>query len=123
MCAASAVGLHARAFGHSGLVAWGRRWQRCDRRESCEPAEWCPVSLLARLARAFSFDGVDDWLLVANSPVLNFGPGQDFSLEAWIAPISSSTTFGILSIFDKRVVPDISHCLGYEFNLVDGKSR
>jgi len=73
------------------------------------------------VGQSFSFDGVDDWLLVANSPVLNFGPGQDFSLEAWIAPISSSTTFGILSIFDKRVVPDISHCLGYEFNLVDGK--
>jgi hypothetical protein len=71
--------------------------------------------------QAFSFDGADDRVVVSNSPSLNFGPGQDFSIEAWVRPQVSSTAFGIMSIVDKRLAPNIVQGQGYEFCLVDGR--
>ena len=37
------------------------------------------------VGQAFNFDGVDDAVIVSNTPVLNFGPGQDLSVEAGLS--------------------------------------
>jgi uncharacterized repeat protein (TIGR01451 family) len=58
-----------------------------------------------KVGRSFSFDGVDDVLIVTNSASLNFGPGADFSLEAWIR--SDGASKYITSLFDKRNAPPI----------------
>jgi hypothetical protein len=42
---------------------------------------------------------------VSNGPALNFGAGQDFSIEAWIKPLSSGTYYGVMDIVDKRYSP------------------
>jgi serine/threonine protein kinase len=61
-------------------------------------------------------------VIVPNTPSLNFGRGQDFSIETWIKASLSPTNFAeIMSIVDKRDRPDLSHCLGYEFRLWGGK--
>ena len=73
------------------------------------------------VGQAFSFDGIDDRILVSNSPSLNFGPGQNFSIEAWIRPIPSTTDFDIMSVVDKRTAPDLTHSQGYEFVLSSGR--
>jgi hypothetical protein len=71
--------------------------------------------------QAFSFDGLDDRIIVSNAPSLNFGHGQDFSIEAWILPLPSVTSYDVMSIVDKRFSPDTTHCQGYEFNLISGR--
>src|ERR1044071_892620 len=73
------------------------------------------------VGQAFSFDGIDDRILVSNSPSLNFGPGQNFSIEAWIRPLPSTTDFDIMSVVDKRTAPDLTHSQGYEFVLSSGR--
>ncbi|MCP5096845.1 MAG: hypothetical protein GY943_14945, partial [Chloroflexi bacterium] len=62
-----------------------------------------------KVGQAFSFDGVDDGVIVPNPSMLNFGVGADFSLTAWIritpnAPNPPSNQFTILS---KRYAPSI----------------
>src|ERR1041385_3718644 len=61
-----------------------------------------------KVGSAFNFDGADDYVSVPNAPSLNFGPGQDFSFEAWIQPLPSSTSYDIMTIADKRNAPDTS---------------
>jgi hypothetical protein len=57
---------------------------------------------------AFSFDGIDDFVKVANSPSVNIGTG-DFSIDAWIQTSYSD----LQTIMDKRVsTPGV---LGYHF--------
>lgn len=73
------------------------------------------------VALGFSLDGVDDSITVPDSPSLNFGPNQDFTLEAWIQPQISTTTFDLMTIMDKRVAPDITHGVGYEIALSGGR--
>ena len=72
------------------------------------------------VGQAFALNGVDGRVIVPDAPSLNFGSNQDFSIEAWINPLPSTTDFGIMSIVDKRVAPNISQGLGYEFSLVNG---
>ena len=66
-------------------------------------------------------DGVDDRVVVPDAPSLNFGPGADFSIEAWIKPDAAVTDGGVQSIVDKRLAPDIYHAQGYVFCRVDGR--
>jgi len=73
------------------------------------------------VGQAFEFDGVDDRMVISNSPSLNFDSGQDFSIEAWIQPLPSTTDYDVMSIVDKRLAPNLSQCLGYEFNLGAGR--
>jgi hypothetical protein len=73
------------------------------------------------VGQAFAFDGADDAVIVSNAPGLNFGSGQDFSIEAWIEPRSSTTYYGVMSIVDKRLSPVWTQDVGYEFNLGDGQ--
>ncbi len=73
------------------------------------------------VGQGFSFDGVDDRVTVSNSPSLNFGAGQDFSIETWIRALPSSTAFGVMSIVEKRGTPDIIGALGYSLYLDSGR--
>src|SRR5690349_15158327 len=54
----------------------------------------------AKVGLGFKFDGVDGAIDMPDSPVLNFGPAADFSIEAWIMPQFSTTDFGVMSIVD-----------------------
>lgn len=77
----------------------------------------------ARVGRGFSFDGRNHRVYVPDSPELNFGANQDFSIIAWILPLPPPPrlTSGIMSIVDKRYTPDSTHCQGYELHLVNGQ--
>ena len=76
----------------------------------------------AEVGQGFSFDGGSNRLVVPDSPVLDFGSNQDFSIEAWISPLPPppNLSSGIMTIVDKRYAPNSSQCQGYEFNLVNG---
>ena len=73
------------------------------------------------VGQGFSFDGLDDRVIVPNSPSLNFGPGTPFSIEAWIQPLPAVTDFGVQTIVDKRSTPSFLSAVGYAFGLIDGK--
>ncbi len=73
------------------------------------------------VGQAFSLDGIDDRVVVPDTPALDFGPGQRFSIETWIRAFPNNTDAGITTIIDKRFAPDTGHCLGYEFNLSGGQ--
>lgn len=73
------------------------------------------------VGQAFEFNGVDGRVVADDSPSLNVGSNQNFSIEAWIAPLPSATDYGIMSIVDKRYAPTWTTSLGYEFNLADGR--
>jgi len=47
--------------------------------------------------------------------------GQDFSVTAWIQPMHADTSFGIMSIVDKRKVGGILTARGFCLNLSDGR--
>jgi hypothetical protein len=65
-------------------------------------------------------DQVQEGISVPDGPALNFGPGADFSIEAWIQPLVANTSFGVMNIVDKRNAPNISQSQGYEFDVVNG---
>ncbi len=64
--------------------------------------------------RAFALDGLDDGVSVADAPALDFGAGQNFSIEAWIQPLASDTYYGVMDIVDKRQAMSWSQDVGYE---------
>jgi len=43
-----------------------------------------------KVGQAFSFDGVDDYLLINGSSTLDVGAGAGFTMEGWINPASTS---------------------------------
>jgi hypothetical protein len=74
-----------------------------------------------QVGAAFWFDGLDDGVLVADAADLNVGPGQDFTIEAWIQAEPHATDFGVMSILSKRVAPNLINAQGYELALHYGK--
>jgi hypothetical protein len=62
---------------------------------------------------ALCFDGVDDFVRVADHPSLNFARG-DFSIDAWVR---TAVTTGIQPIVDKRIATPVT---GYALFVVDG---
>ena len=74
-----------------------------------------------KVGQAFNLDGANDRINATNSAALNFGVGADFSIEAWIKPLTNNTTYGVTTIVDKRNAPNVSQGLGYEISLVNGK--
>lgn len=95
----------------------------------------------AKIGSGFYFNGQPNSVIVSSTAGLNFGPGQDFSITAWIkvpsqmaypesdfAPYSyggkTRTPYlrdGIMSIVDKRDTPNNSQCRGYELILWNGR--
>ena len=75
----------------------------------------------AEVGRGIHLEGPRSGISVPDSPDLNFGPDQDFSIEAWIQPAQSDTEFGVMDIVDKREAPDLTHSHGYAMALRNGK--
>lgn len=77
----------------------------------------------ANAGRGFNLNGGTNRIIVPNAPELNFGAGQDFSIEAWIKPLPPPPYLrdDIMSIVDKRNAPDLTRSLGYELCLWGGK--
>ena len=115
--------LAACAPAPAGLVSWWRgEGNGSDATGGNDAALLNGVGFAAsEVGRGFNFDGVDDRVVVSNSPSLNFGPGADFSIEAWIQPLPAGTAFGVQAIVDKRFTPDSAEAVGYTLALVDGK--
>src|ERR1043166_2202700 len=58
---------------------------------------------------------------VSNSTKLNFGANCDFSITARIQPLHADTSFGVMSIVDKRQVASITAARGYALHLENGR--
>jgi hypothetical protein len=69
---------------------------------------------------AFGFQG-GSGVVVPDSPSLNFGPGADFSIEAWVKPLVAPTQFGVMAIVDKRLAPNLGQSQGYSLALREGQ--
>jgi hypothetical protein len=74
-----------------------------------------------RKGGALSFDGVDGNVSVPNAPEMAMSAGQDFSVTAWIQPMHAETSFGIMSIVEKRKVGGILTARGFCLNLSEGR--
>ncbi len=75
----------------------------------------------AEVGQGLFLEGERSGISVPDSPNLNFGPDQDFSIEAWIQPLHSDTTSGVMDIVDKRIAPDIVRSHGYTMAVMNGK--
>jgi len=74
-----------------------------------------------RKGTALSFDGVDGNVSVPDARGMAMGTGQNLSVMAWIQPMHADTTFGIMSIVEKRKVGGILTARGFCLNLSDGR--
>jgi hypothetical protein len=72
------------------------------------------------VGQGFSLDGVNDRITAPDSATLDFGAGQDFSLEAWIKPQDSGNDYGVATILSKRYAPGGGVTSGYELYLRHG---
>ena len=75
----------------------------------------------SKVGLAFKFDGKEHRIIVPDSPELNFDAGKDFSVTAWIKPMQTPTTGGVMSIVDKRSDGPSGESPGYEFSLENGR--
>jgi hypothetical protein len=79
----------------------------------------------AKMGQAFNLNGRNQRIVVPDAPELNFGAGQDFSIDAWIKMPSgagSRNSFGVMSIVDKRIASGGTDSPnGYEFSLSNGQ--
>lgn len=115
-----------QALPCAGLVAW---W----------PVDGTPVDIIGghngTLVGSFSFapaevnlglhlNGPSEGMTVPDNSALNFGPGADFSIESWVAPITATTSYGVMDIVDKRITPyygNDSVAQGYELCVGNGQ--
>lgn len=73
-----------------------------------------PVVVTGMVGRAIGFDGINDYVEVANAPDLNFGTG-DFTVAAWMRTTQST---GLQVVIDKR---NRSPVIGYSVHLYEGR--
>jgi hypothetical protein len=77
------------------------------------------------VAQGFALNGTDAGVSVPDAPSLNFGPGADFSIDAWVrAEVKQTPTFpglDIQTIVDKRYTPNSSSARGYTLFLINGQ--
>jgi len=80
------------------------------------------VSLVStEIGPSYRFDGSSGAAVVGDAPEFQFRSGQDFSILAWIQPEISETSFGVMSIVEKRKIGGIATALGYSLHLEYGK--
>jgi subtilisin-like proprotein convertase family protein/subtilisin family serine protease len=75
----------------------------------------------ATVGQGFSLDGVNDRITAAPTPALDFGPGADFAIEGWIRAFPAASSFGVMTVLDKRSAPTTTTCLGIALNLQNGR--
>jgi hypothetical protein len=61
------------------------------------------------VGQGFSLDGVNDRITAPDSATLDFGAGQDFSLEAWINPQDSGNDYGVATFVATNHLRDGSY--------------
>lgn len=44
-----------------------------------------------KVGQSFSFDGVDDWVVIPHTPTIDFGRNDSFSVEFWLRPSVSTS--------------------------------
>lgn len=122
--AKSGVVIDFAVVAPQGLVAWWRAENNAD--DITGTFSGTPQGSMAYAAaevgQGFNLDGVDDWVSVNPAPGLNFGAGADFSIEGWINPITTNTTYGVQMVLDQRVTtPYDDGAVGYALYLVYGR--
>ena len=76
----------------------------------------------AKVGAGFSFDGVNDRVVIPNAPALNFGPNQNFSMETWIqSQTVPANYYNIAIIAAKSSAPDVTQCVGWQLYLQYGR--
>ena len=74
-----------------------------------------------RAGQALLFDDARGRVSVPDNPALAVRAGQDFSVMAWIKPREAATSFGAMSIVEKRKVGGILTARGYSLHLEYGR--
>jgi len=118
----------ARTVPGSNLPGLVALWQGDERGKDLAGGHDATVSpgityVEAKTGPGFYFDGGANKMLVPDAPNLNFGPGQDFSIEAWIepSPPPPQMTDDILPIVDKRQALNSIQCQGYVLCFYHGR--
>jgi hypothetical protein len=73
------------------------------------------------LGAALRFDGNSSRAQVSNSPAFDIRAGHDFSVACWIKPEKAETSFGVMSLVEKRKVGGITTALGFSLHLEYGR--
>ncbi len=107
----------------SGLVAW---WPFEGDATDITGAHVSTIvgavsSVSGEVGLALALETVPSGVAVSNAPDLNFGPGADFSIEAWIKPETASTSYDVMDVVDKRSVLSDQSAVGYELYLGSGR--
>ena len=76
------------------------------------------VIVNGRFGKARSFNGSSDAITIASSPSLNVGASTDFTIEAWIRPLVSQTSYLATIVTKTTIPPDVQR--GYQFELGGG---
>jgi hypothetical protein len=72
-------------------------------------------------SQGFSFDGVNDGVTAADDNALILATTNDtVTVEAWIKPLTNTTTYGVMSVIGKRYTPDAYTTIGYEMFVMNG---
>lgn len=73
------------------------------------------------VGEGFSFDGITNSVVVPNTPSLNFGTNQNFSVETWIqAQQTPGNIYGVAIIATKANTPDSTQSVGWSLFLENG---
>ncbi len=107
-----------------GLVAW---WQGegngLDSVGTNHAVSGATMFSPGEVGQGFSFDGGTNKIVVPDSPSLNFGVGQDLTIEAWIQsqPAPGNNPPNEQHIIQKKYAPDAFHYIGYKLFLANGQ--
>ena len=73
------------------------------------------------MGQGFSFNGTSSGVTAANDNALNLATTNDnVSIEAWIKPLTNSTTYNVMTVVSKRYTPNSYTATGYELFLSSG---
>jgi hypothetical protein len=85
----------------------------------------------AKVGQGFKLNGWNQQsdtprIIVPDAPSLNFGANQDFSITAWIQPLSNPGNYTdlsgeVMTVISKRYSPNAYTALGYEMYLGEGR--
>jgi hypothetical protein len=112
----------------SGLVGWwkgdGNGYDSVGGNDATVPpgVTYAP----GEVGLGFNLNGNTNRILAPDAPQLNFGSNQDFSIEAWIQPLSNPGNYTdlsgeVMTVISKRYAPNTSTALGYEMYLGGGR--